>query len=192
MSPVFNDRGRGRPGWMIEKIIDADRSVDIWYNAVTVKASKIIMLLIALCAVLPGPVRSQAYPPPNPYLGLYTDEERTASCIDVEGEFVFFEMWVCLLPSYLGTVCVEFAISYPDDPNIIHRPSDVTLHPYVHTTLGDLETGISVCYDRCQYLWTWVFHQEFILLPGYGPGWVDIVPHPYHGQVLAANCEPGG
>ena len=133
---------------------------------------------------------SQGCSPDYPYFGLYTDETHTASCVDVEWPLIHVEMWACALASANGIACIEFAISYPTDPNII--PDDVTLHPDIYMLIGDFESGAGACFTQCQYDWTWVFHQTFIILPGALPAWVEIMPHPELGSVNVGNCEPGG
>ena len=100
-------------------------------------------------------------------------------------------MWGCVLPSTVGIRCIEFAIDYPLNYDII--PSTVTLNPELNAILGDLESGLSACYSACQMDWNWVFHQTFIVLPEATPSWVEIIPHPDNqlGMVEVGTCEPG-
>jgi hypothetical protein len=96
-------------------------------------------------------------------------------------------MWVWCLPGVYGVICNEFAICYP--VNVIQ--SVVTPNPaIISVTLGDLPSGISVCYIVCQWDWFWCFHQTlYVTDPSQTT--VYICAHPDIGVYQIANCEPG-
>ena len=150
----------------------------------------IIITTFAISMTVSGPAYSQGCAPEHPYFGLYTDETHPSSCVE---EVIAYsvEMWGCALPSTVGIMCIEFAIAYPLDYDII--PSTVTLHPNLVAVLGDLESGLSACYSACQMDWNWVFHQNIWVFPDASPAWVEIIPHPDNqlDLVMVVTCEDG-
>ena len=107
------------------------------------------------------------------YIGLYTDASHSSSCATGVG-FHPVEMWIFLLPFGYGQLCAEFAVQYPD--NVIQ--STVTANESLITViLGDLPSGVSVCYAECQYSWYWLFHQSLYVFDDI-PAWIEIIKHP--------------
>jgi hypothetical protein len=128
-----------------------------------------------------------AFAGPTGYMGLYADADHTVCEVINPGGFYPFELWIWCLPSDLGQICAEFMICYP--PNVI--TSTVTFNtPIISVTLGDLSTGLSVCYVNCLWDWNWPAHQ-LIYLTDTTPAFIEICPHPDVGVYQFANCEPG-
>ncbi len=144
-------------------------------------------LLVAMCVILPFtvPVTAESQYPYG-YIGLFIDDHHGYWCVDGVGMYSF-EMWVWCLPGDKGQMCAEFAIDYP--PNII--PSTITQNDeIISVLLGDLPSGISVCYNECQWGWHWNFHQTvFVTDPV--KTICEIVPHPDVGIYQFANCLEG-
>jgi hypothetical protein len=120
------------------------------------------------------------------YIGLFIDSSHSHSCATGVGLYPV-EMWIWTLPSMNGTICAEFAISYP--PNVIQstRTDNTSI---ISVSLGDLPTGMSVCYIACQWSWHWCFHQ-LLYVTDPTPTQAEIIPHPDTGLVQLSNCEPG-
>ncbi|UCF05492.1 MAG: hypothetical protein JSV33_00200 [bacterium] len=135
---------------------------------------KISVVIVLLVMVIAGAVYAQL--PEVGYIGLYTDHpwqfDPSMSCVTGVG-FYPVEMWIYCLPSNLGMMCAQFMISYP--PNIIQ--STVTTNPAVAVTQGTLDTGMSVCFQDCQWDWQWPFHQS-LYVTDQTPTWIEIVKHP--------------
>ena len=120
------------------------------------------------------------------YIGLYVDEHSTCHVYN-PGGFFPATFWIWSLPGPNGQTCAEFMIVYP--LNII--TSTVTANdPIISVTLGDLGTGMSVCFIDCQYDWNWSF-QQLIYLTDTAPSHVELVGHPDTGLYQFANCLPG-
>jgi hypothetical protein len=99
------------------------------------------------------------------------------------------EMWIWCLPDNQGQICAEFMIVYP--PNVIQ--STVTNNTdIISVTLGDLASGMSVCYVTCQWDWNWPFHQ-LLYVTDPTPSEVIITKHPDPTIMCPqfATCEPG-
>jgi hypothetical protein len=144
-------------------------------------------LLLAVALMLVATV-AQAQPPTG-YIGLFTDDTRTEWCATGVG-FYPVEVWVMCLPSYLGQICCEFKLCYP--ANMV--PSTATFNtPIISVTLGDLDTGISVCYVDCQWNWHWVVHRTYYVTdPTQTYLYICAKPPPEGpGVYQFANCEPG-
>ncbi|UCF04133.1 MAG: hypothetical protein JSV33_09255 [bacterium] len=143
---------------------------------------KVMILVLVSLLVISYSVLAQL--PSHGYIGLYTDETHTNSCVTGIGLY-FTEMWICCLPSEWGHMCAEYAISYP--PNVIQ--STVTYNiDIVCVTLGDLESGMSICYCDCQWDWHWDIHQTLVITDS-TPAWIEIVEHPETGDIRFANCQ---
>jgi hypothetical protein len=132
-------------------------------------------LLLVLVLVLITAV-AHAQLPEVGYIGLYTEDpwrfDPSMSCVTGVG-FYPAEMWIFCLPSVRGIICAEFMITYP--ANVIQ--STVTTNPAVSVTLGELDTGMSVCFVDCHWDWVWPFHQSLWVIDA-TPAWIEIVKHP--------------
>lgn len=96
-------------------------------------------------------------------------------------------MWIWSLPSIRGQIRAEFMICYP--ANVIQ--STVTWNdPIISVSLGDLPSGLSVCFIACQTDWFWIAHQIHYVTDA-TKNHVEICPHPDIGVYRFANCEPG-
>ncbi|MBN1884095.1 MAG: hypothetical protein JW876_01060 [Candidatus Krumholzibacteriota bacterium] len=123
---------------------------------------------------------------PLGYMGLYADGERGSWCVTGVG-FYPVEMWIWALPGELGSICAEYMIAYP--ANVIQ--STVTFHdPIISVALGNIASGLSVCFTECRYDWYWIAHQ-LLYVTGPEKTAVRIVAHPDVGVYQFANCTPG-
>jgi hypothetical protein len=123
-----------------------------------------------------------------PGIGLFADADRSICEVISPGGFYPFEMWIWIQPHIdNGTICNEFRICYP--PNVIQ--STVTWNdPIISVMLGDLPSGLSVCYIICQYDFFWIAHQACYLTDT-TPAWIEVCAHPDVGVVQYADCTPG-
>ncbi len=144
---------------------------------------KILLLTVALLLVASV---ANAQLPPQGYMGLFTDEARTAWCVTGVG-FYPAKMWILCLPSYLGQMCAEFMICYP--PNVI-QSTVYENSAIISVTLGSLSGGMSVCYQECQWAWHWNFNQDLWVTTA-DMTHIYICPHPDTGEINFANCEDG-
>ena len=130
------------------------------------------MLIIVVSIILiPGAASSQL--PETGYIGLYTDDTHSSSCITGVG-FYPAEIWIWFLPSINGSTEVDFAISYPS--NIIQ--SDKTKNmDLICVEVGDFESGYAVGFCSCERRWLWIAHQTLYITDS-TPSWVEIVKHP--------------
>ena len=120
------------------------------------------------------------------YIGLFTGEDHSYWCVDGVG-FYPAEVWIMSKPGPNGIICNEFSICYP--PNAIQ--STVTWNtPIISVTLGDLPSGLSVCYIVCQYDWFWIAHQA-IWVTDPTQTFLAVCPHPDIGIYQVADCTPG-
>lgn len=111
--------------------------------------------------------------PTTGYIGLYTDDSHSAWCVDPP-LYGAVEFWIWCLPSDHGQMCAEFKIEYPS--NVI--ASTVTSNdPIISVAMGDISSGMSVCYVECQWNWHWNFHQTLYVTTA-DSSIVEIVEHP--------------
>lgn len=141
------------------------------------------LLCFALLIALSAPAGAQFYG----HIGLYANVEHEINGYCPGVGFHAIVMWIWCQPGQNGNICAEFMIAYP--MNII--PS--TLIPndgLISTTLGSLATGISVCYNSCQFDWYWIYHQLCFVTDS-TPGYIQVVEHPDVGVYQVATCLPG-
>lgn len=141
---------------------------------------KVVFLAIALLLVS-GAVNAQGH-----FMGLYTDDTHSYWCATGVG-FYPVEMWIMCLPGPLGVICNEFMICYP--VNVI-QSTTTSNTAIISVTLGDLASGMSVCYLLCQYDWFWCFHQTLYVTDA-TQTLVQICAHPDVGVYQVADCTPG-
>jgi hypothetical protein len=142
-------------------------------------------LLVAVVLLLSASA-ANAVGPPTGYIGLFTGETHSAWCVNGAG-FYPAEMWVMCLPSYLGQICAEFRVCYP--ANVIQ--STVTWNTaLISVSLGDLPSGLSVCFVGCQNAWLWICHQA-LWVTDPSLTYIYICPHPTVGVYQFANCTVG-
>lgn len=144
---------------------------------------KALLLAVALLMI-----SAAAYACPS--IGLYVDDIHSVWCVTGAG-FYPVEMWVWSLGNphtlQVGKMCDEFMVCYP--ANVIQ--STVTWNtPIISVSLGDLASGLSVCYIVCQTDWFWICHQLLYVTDG-TPTHVYICDHPDVGAIQYASCEPG-
>lgn len=123
-----------------------------------------------------------------PGIGLFADPDRSICEVINPGGFFPFEMWIWFQPHLVnGAICEEFRICYP--LNVIQ--STVTWNdPIISVMLGDLPSGLSVCFLVCQYDFFWLCHQMCYLTDTL-PAWIEVCPHPDVGVIQYADCTPG-
>lgn len=148
---------------------------------------KIIVMIAAALLLISGIASAQN--PQVGFMGLYVDENHSVCEVVNPGGFLPFNLWIWCMPSVNGQICAEFMITYPS--NVI--TSTVTSNDaIISVTLGDLTSGMSVCYVECQWDWNWPF-QQAMYLTDTAPTWIEIVPHPdiEPPTYQFANCETG-
>ena len=141
-------------------------------------------LLLAAAMIF---VAGAALAGPMGYMGLYTDDAHSVCEFHNPAGFLPFEMWIWCLPSDNGQMCAEFMIVYPPDVISSTVTNNVGI---ISVTLGDLASGMSVCYNECQYDWNWPFHQA-MYSTGPAPSMIQIAAHPDAGVYQFANCLEG-
>ena len=141
---------------------------------------KALLLTVALLFVA-GVVNAQ-----TGYIGIFTGEDHSTWCASGAG-FYPVEIWIMCLPGVLGQICAEFMVCYP--LNVIQSTTTWNT-PLISVSLGDLASGLSVCYVVCQYDWHWICHQ-LLYVTDPTQTMVYICVHPDVGVYQFANCEPG-
>ena len=145
---------------------------------------KVIFIIVALLVLSAGSANAMY---PEGYIGLFADGAHTTWCATGVG-FYPVEMWIWCHPNYvLGTICSEFMICYP--MNVIQSTTTWN-DPIISVSLGDLASGLSVCYITCMWDWFWVAHQ-MLWVTDPTPTYIYICVHPDIGVIQFANCEPG-
>jgi hypothetical protein len=143
-------------------------------------------LLFAVALLLVASVANAQQSFPLGYIGLFTDDTHSAWCATGVG-FYPVEVWVLCLPGSLGQICAEFKVCNP--VNVI--TSTITWNtPIISVTLGDPDTGLSVCYIACQTDWHWIYHRLYYVTDP-TQTYIYICAHPDIGTFQFANCEPG-
>lgn len=143
---------------------------------------KAIVLFVALL-MLSGSVLADGF------IGLYSDGTHTSCAANGVGMYPV-EMWIWCKPDpSLGMICAEFMISYP--ANVIQ--STVTWNdPIISVWLGDLPSGLSICFIVCQWDWTWIAHQTiYVTDPTQTMCQVWKHPDPGIPCVSLYDCTPG-
>jgi hypothetical protein len=121
------------------------------------------------------------------WIGLFGDDQHEyfAYC-PTEGSFYRIEMWIWCQPGQNGQICAEFSVAYPY--NTIR--AEIVYNELVSVYLGDPYSGLSVCYEQCQYDWHWICHQA-IWVADPVPSVLEVAPHPEIGAYQFANCLDG-
>jgi hypothetical protein len=142
---------------------------------------KVVMLTLALIMI-----SGVAYACPG--MGLFADEAYSICEVINPGGFFPFEMWIwCQAPDPIGMICAEFRICYP--ANVIQ--STVTWNdPIISVSLGDLPSGLSVCFVSCQYGFLWICHQACYVTDT-EPAFIEVCAHPDVGVYQFADCSEG-
>jgi len=145
---------------------------------------KRLVMIAIVCLFAASAAHAQL--PPKPYIGLYADETHSTWCATGTPVYqVTMHIWSLSTPDSL--LCAEFAVSYPATGVI---PSTTTPNPLNSVILGDLTTGISICFQGCQYGWQWLFRQTlFVTEPD--KKMIQIVEHGGAGVIQVAPCPPG-
>jgi hypothetical protein len=143
-----------------------------------------ILLVAFLLFISIGTTHAQL--PQTAYIGLFADENHTSWCVNGEA-FYGCEVWVWVLTSERGVMCVEFKVEYPD--NVIQSTitqcwGDITLD------IEDPTIGYSACVMECRLEWFCVFGQQLYVVSAEQTH-LEIVPHVDVDAYQVANCEPG-
>ncbi|MBN1884268.1 MAG: hypothetical protein JW876_01930 [Candidatus Krumholzibacteriota bacterium] len=146
---------------------------------------KRFLLVAVLFVFAAGSANAQL--PPKPYIGLYADGSHSLWCATGAMPFYQVTMWVWALSTDDSLLCAEFAVSYPASGIIA---STTTANPEYSVILGDLGTGMSICFQSCQYGWTWLFQQALFVNEA-DKKMIQIVPHGASGVVQVAPCPAG-
>ncbi len=141
-------------------------------------------MLFILLALLSTPLAAQF---PVPQIRPFVTGGHTVYAYCPQGGVYPIEMWIWCEPGANGMICAEFKVNYPATiiPLAIETNNDIS-----SVSLGDLLSGVSVCYKTCQYDWHWIYHQT-LLVTGPTAGMVGIVGHPETGMMQIANCLEG-
>jgi hypothetical protein len=127
--------------------------------------------------------------PERGFISLYADGSRSYSsyCQVYPGNSIAkIEMWVWCLPGENGLWGAEFAVGYP--ANVILDL--ITYNSGLATIAGDPLTGISACFDACQWDWCWIAHQT-LYVNSIQESYLEVVPHPGAGVFRFFNCGDG-
>lgn len=144
----------------------------------------IIVFTILTCIV------SQSIAGPKTYIGLYSNTDHYDCRHDVPAIYVPFSVWVWVLPSDDGMICVKFGVEFSDH----YLLSGVVLNPARSVAIPgcSLPGDCGMCFPDCQTGWVWIaqmtflpteIHQDYISLTstyGYSGGYFDV-----------ASCEAG-
>ena len=116
------------------------------------------LLLILVVALLSPAAKAQ---PPVGYIGLFTDSGHSSWCAYGTTPYYLVTMYIWCLPSVNGQMCAEFAIDYTADAGVVKAA--VTPSSHVSVALGNLDTGMSVCFTECQTEWHYAFTQALFI-----------------------------
>ena len=142
------------------------------------------LMLLALSALLSAPLAAQF---PVPQIRPFVTGGHTVYAYCPQPGFYPIEMWIWCQPGPRGMICAEFSVDYP--ATIIRAAVEANMDIY-SVSIGDLDYGISVCYNTCQYDWHWIYHQTlYVTQPT--PGIVGIEGHLDTGVMQIANCLEG-
>jgi hypothetical protein len=113
--------------------------------------------------------------PERGFISLYADGSRSYSsyCQVYPGNSIAkIEMWVWCLPG--ENVILDL----------------ITYNSGLATIAGDPLTGISACFDACQWDWCWIAHQT-LYVNSIQESYLEVVPHPGAGVFRFFNCGDG-
>jgi hypothetical protein len=112
---------------------------------------KLLMLTLALVLISPAGPASAGQ---NSAIGLFVDDSHSLNYIAPEPMQVF-DMYIWILPGSEGFMAADFLIKYP--PNIVIENTE--LNEMLIPPLGDIETGLAICFTECQMDWMPVVRQ---------------------------------
>ena len=108
------------------------------------------------------------------YIGLFADVTHTSWCASAASVPGNFNMWIYCLPRSDGMFCAEFMIQMPADPTLILATT--TPQDGYSVIMGNLTTGVSICFNSCQTDWIWT-HQLTCLVIDETPSIITLDPH---------------
>lgn len=141
-----------------------------------------LLLTVVLAAMLTTTAAASDYG----YIGLFTDEDRTSWCIDVQ-PYAQFDIYVYCMPSENGIRAAEFSLA-DMPPTYIFAGNNPG--PLVSISMGDVFDGISYGLYLCAT--DWVLLDVYHILPtAMGPVPIWLEGHGDTGVMSIANCLPG-
>ncbi len=125
------------------------------------------------------------------YIGIWADANHYF-CDASPIMYTLFDAWIWCVPSQLGLIAAEFAVSIPATVILIStvKNPDIVQPPVLEPPITQ---GASVMFNSCQYEWTWTHHLTCMELATI-PDVIQIIPHPGVQPQPAYqfhNCEPG-
>lgn len=144
---------------------------------------KKVLMIVAAIALFAGSVNAG----PQAFIGIYADEARSLTRVDVPAPYMGWTTWIWVQPSDLGMICSEFMVTNP--PWVLN--TGTVVNPAHSVALGDPFTGYSICFGTCNLDWTWLVQLSALPTAAGTPGFVNIVAHPDAGAFQVANCEDG-
>ena len=141
---------------------------------------KLAILAIA-GIVLATPMHAQL--PQDAYVGLYADGDHSQWCVN--GAAVYeFEMWIWILPSERGVLCVEHGVQFA--PNIIEGAIVYNTSVVFAEPTGPAE--YSMWYKECQMDWHWTVRQSLVVSTD-EPSFIEILSDPISGKCQVGTCQ---
>jgi hypothetical protein len=125
--------------------------------------------------------------PGQAYIGVYGDEGHSVCSVN-PALYTPFDVWIWILPGYLGVQAAEFQVNFPAT---IVTTQTIT-NPEISVGLGTLTGGISVAFFTCHYDWVYTHHLTCLAI-GATPGAIQLAGdssvHPP--LFVIATCEEG-
>ena len=121
--------------------------------------------------------------PQDAYVGLYSDSDHSLWC--VSGAAVYeFDMWIWILPSERGVLCVEHDVQFPS--NVIE--GDIVYNASVVFSEPTGPAKYSMWYKECQLDWHWTVRQSLIVSTDV-QSFIEILPDPISGKCQVGTCQ---
>jgi hypothetical protein len=141
-----------------------------------------LLAILALAGIIfTTPLQAQL--PQDAYVGLYADNEHSQWCVNGEGGYAF-DMWIWILPSERGVLCVEHDIRFPSniiEGAIVYNSSVVFSEPTP-------PAEYSMWYKECQLDWHWTARQTLSVTSN-EPSLIEIIPDPNSGECQVGTCQ---
>lgn len=143
---------------------------------------KVLMGILTVLVVATGKPAAQPYG----YLFPFADENHSCWCVEGEGIYRF-EAWLWCLPGDDGSIGAAFSMGFPS--NVIEDTLIVN-DAVVSDLIGDLEKGIMVELQNCQYDWFWMLRQVFYATDS-EKSRIFVTSHPLRSTALIKTCSEG-
>ena len=140
------------------------------------------MLICVLFVIL---VTSHGYSRYPPTIAIFPDDERISWCFYIDPGNPF-DIWIWCYPGENGQIGAEFAIEYPESGIF---PGPITTNTNLVVDIeGDIESGVKVTYNECQYDWNWPLQQQIFLMTN-DPVQFYVIPHSGYEYPQFFTCE---